>query len=86
MSVIIYAFWGLQKVIQNTLSKQSVVVIVDSVGWLYWDILGIYWFLEIELCRASELFYVWLSEISFCQNGDVLAKQEFGVMNLVNRM
>ena len=62
------------------------VVIVDSVGWLYWDILGIYWFLEIELCRASELFYVWLSEISFCQNGDVLAKQEFGVMNLVNRM
>ena len=62
------------------------VVIVDSVGWLYWDILGIYWFLEIELCRASELFYVWLSEISFCQNVNVFAKQKFGVMNLVNRM
>ena len=62
------------------------VVIVDSVGWLYWDILGIYWFLEIELCRASELFYVWLSEISFCQNVNVSAKQKFGDINLVNRM
>ena len=86
MSVIIYAFWGLQKVIQSTLSNKSVVVIVDSVGWLYWDILGIYWFLEIELYQVGELFCVWLSEISFCQNGNVLAKQKFGVMNLVNRM
>ena len=86
MSVIIYALWGLQKVIQSTLSNKSVVVIVDSVGWLYWDILGIYWFLEIELYQASELFCVWLPEISFCQNVNVFVKQKFSVMNLVNRM
>ena len=62
------------------------VVIVDSVGWLYWDILGIYWFLEIELYQVSELFCVWLSEISFCQNINVLAKQKFFDMKFMNRM
>ena len=62
------------------------VVIVDSVGWLYWDILGIYWFLEIELYQVGELFCVWLSEISFCQNVNVLAKQKFFDMKFMNRV
>ena len=81
-----YALWEAAESYSKHFNKQSLVVIANSLGWLCWNILGFYWFLEIGLYQASELFCVWLSEISFCQNVNVLAKQKFFDMNLVNRM